>query len=312
MTLIFIMIFSNVNGDQINSTFIAPNTLDSSSDDEQDSIDIINLQNTYNRYASAITSNKSDNPFIEYILYIGVPLSIQFSIIIKKKNSKTVEIDDANNYIPDLNDDEILILNVVQEFMSKNRTCSKDTLINYSIARFGNSDINLSKKGISEVLNSLIEMNIIVEGSKLIKTDILLNPNRKKIHDYVLRNPGEHFMEIVRHVKLSNYLVKWHLDMLEQFNFIKKEKIENYIVYYDFNFKSEDIIKTHFLSRTKSKQILGFITKNEGVTKHKISKELGMHQTTISKYVLKLEEFGLIYSKIYSNKELYFLNTGFI
>ena len=240
---------------------------------------------------------------------MGFPLIVEFSIILKKKNSKTVEIDDINNYLPDLNDFEASILNIVQEFMSKNRTCNKDTLINYIIAGFGNSDINLSKNGIIKVLNSLFEMNIIVEGSKLLKTDVLLNPNRKRIYDYVLRNPGDHFMEIVRNLKLSNYLVKWHLDVLERFSFIKKEKIENYDAYYHFNFNSEDITITHFLSRNKSKQILNFITNNEGVTKHKISKELGMHQTTISKYVLKFEEFGLIYSKKYSNKVLYFLNN---
>ena len=309
VTLIFILIFLNVNGNQMNSSLIAFNTLNSSSDAEENNLDINYLQNIHNQYTSGITSNNSDNAFIQYIFFISFPLTIEFSIILKKKNSKIVESVDVNNYIPDLNNVEKSILNIVQEFMSKNRTCNKDSLINYINAVFGNSDINLSKKGIIMILNSLFEMNIIVEGSKLLKTDVLLNPNRKKIYDYVLRNPGDHFMEIVRNVKFSNYLVKWHLDTLERFSFIKKEKIENYDAYYNFNFNSEDIIITHFLSRNKSKQILSFISKNEGVTKYKISKELGMHQTTISKYVLKFEEFGLIYSKKYSNKVLYFLSN---
>lgn len=312
LSLLIVLIFSfNFNGINIKrNPGINPN-LELTKEDEIDNIDCINLQYTNFQYTSGITSTNSSNIFIFSSLIIGFPLTVEFSIIIKKKNAKRSENFNIEPYPIDLNDSEKLVMNIVQEYLAKNRTCNREAIIRYIIPRFANLDVNFSKLGINLLLESLFSMKLIVDGSKLLRSDVLRNPNRKDIYNHILNNPGIHFMEIVRNVKLSNYLVKWHLDMLLKFNFIKKEKIENFDAYFSINFSSQDNEITHFLARSKSKEILNFLSNNEGSTKYQLSKELGMHHSTISKYISKFEEFGILFGRKYSNKVLYFVNADF-
>ena len=61
--------------------------------------------------------------------------------------------------------------------------------------------------------------------------------------------------------------------------------------------------------REKCIEIVDFLTKNpEGFTKYQLSKELGIHPTTINKYLNKLESFGLLTKVNSINKVLYILN----
>ncbi|MFX1383298.1 MAG: hypothetical protein ACFFBP_12725 [Promethearchaeota archaeon] len=54
---------------------------------------------------------------------------------------------------------------------------------------------------------------------------------------------------------------------------------------------------------------MDFLKKNKkGCTKYRLSKELGMHPNTISKYISNLEEFGLLRRKKLNNKTLILLN----
>ena len=118
-------------------------------------------------------------------------------------------------------------------------------------------------------------------------------------------------MEIVRALNMSNFIVKWHLDMLQKFDFIRTQNIDNREAYFDSNFQSQDDNLMHFLSRTKYRKIIDYLKFNDGVTKHELSKELSLHPTTISKYINNLKECGILSGNKYSNKTLYFLNDDF-
>jgi predicted transcriptional regulator len=77
--------------------------------------------------------------------------------------------------------------------------------------------ININNRGIEEHLKSLVDKNLIVEGSKLSGYNILNNSKRKKIHEYIANNPGTYFNKIVKDLLLSNHVVVWHLNMLLKF-----------------------------------------------------------------------------------------------
>ncbi|KKL13137.1 hypothetical protein LCGC14_2528770 [marine sediment metagenome] len=195
--------------------------------------------------------------------------------------------------------------------MSKNRSFDKDAVVRYTVSRFANTNKIYNKNGIKEILQSLFDKKLIVDGSKLLRNDILQNPNRKKVFNCIINNPGIPFMEIVRILNMSNFLVKWHLDMLLRFNFIRKQNIDNREAYFDLHFKSQDDKLMHLLSIAKYRKILDYLKFNDGVTKNKLSKELVMHPTTISKYIKNLEACGLLSGKKYSNRILYFINEDF-
>lgn len=204
---------------------------------------------------------------------------------------------------------EQVVLETINEYLDKNRYFSLNDILPFISSRFAKSGINVNIDGIKTILKSLIEKNIIVEGSKLTKTDILLNYNRNIIYNYIYKNPGVHFNKIVSTLNLNIPVVEWHLNMLIKFVFITKEKIDNLDTYFDINIKSEDRMLIYLISSNKYKQIIEYIKENqEGISKHQISEQLNMHSTTVNKYTDRLLEYGILTKKALPNKTLFFLN----
>ncbi len=208
-----------------------------------------------------------------------------------------------------LSEEEKIVLTVVREYLNKNRQFNVENILPFIISRFRLASINISKNGIEDTLKTLIKNNLIVEGSKLSREDILLNFKRLKIYNYILRNPGIYFNKIHKELNLSNHVVVWHLNMLLKFNYIKKEILENHKIYFDSNMQFDDVRKNYYLSKDKIKKIINHLEiNNTGITKTQLSKELKMHPNTLTKYLEPLQNYNIIIKKEISNKILYYLN----
>ncbi|MHA2182836.1 MAG: hypothetical protein ACXAAH_15560 [Promethearchaeota archaeon] len=213
----------------------------------------------------------------------------------------------------ELQEHERIVLNVVQEYLNRNRYFNMNEILPFIHARFKMASININLRGIEEVLRRLVNKNLIVEGSKFTKNDMLRNAKRKKIFDFIVRNPGTYFNRIVNRLEMSNHVVIWHLSMLLKFNCIKKEKIDNHEIYFKFNFNLKNVKFNYFTSKEKSKLIIDYLKNNDiGITKTKISTDLKIHINTTIKYLDFLEDFHVVTRKNLSKKTLYFLNEDFI
>ena len=208
-----------------------------------------------------------------------------------------------------LSSEEQIVLSVVQEYLDKNRQFNMEKILPFIISRFRLASINISKNGIEEILRSLIKKDLLVEGSKLSRDDILLNLKRLQIYNFILRNPGTYFNRIIKELNLSNHIVVWHLNMLMKFNYISKEVFDNHDIYFDSNLAFEEVKISYFTLKEKSKKIIDFLkVNNDGITKTRLSEALKMHPNTITKYLNNLLEHNIIKKEKMSNKTLYFLN----
>lgn len=210
-----------------------------------------------------------------------------------------------------INKTEKKILTLLREYMEKYRTFNMKKVMSYLSHRIKFSSINLNQAGIENILKALVEKNFIVEGSKLLREEVLENSIRKRIYDYILSNPGIHFRGLVRNLDLSNHVVVWHINVLERFEFIKRAEIENREIYYDVRLHLEDIKKQYYLSKQKSQQIIQFLkSSKKSYSKTKLAKQLGMHFNTISKYLAILVEYGIIDIKKKGRSTFYSLAKG--
>jgi predicted transcriptional regulator len=201
------------------------------------------------------------------------------------------------------------VLETINEYLEKNRFFSVNDILPFISSRFAKSGININVNGIKTILKSLVEKNLIVEGSKLTRNEILSNFNRKKIYEYIQKNPGVHFYNIVSNLDLNIPVVEWHLNMLIKFMYINKEKFGNQEAYFNITIKPEDRRIIYLMSKDKCKQIINFLKVNqEGITKHQISEHLNMHSTTVVKYIDILDENGIVIKRSLPNKTLYFQN----
>jgi predicted transcriptional regulator len=125
----------------------------------------------------------------------------------------------------ELVEEEEVVLNFVHEYLNKNRLFIIEDILPFLNSRIKLSSINISSEGVRKILVSLTNKKLIVEGSKLIKNEILNNKKRKDIYEFVVENPGTYFNRIVHDLHLSNHIVVWHLNMLLKFEFITKEML---------------------------------------------------------------------------------------
>ncbi|NHJ21234.1 MAG: hypothetical protein EAX91_09840 [Candidatus Lokiarchaeota archaeon] len=208
-----------------------------------------------------------------------------------------------------LAEQEKTILEIVHDYLDKNRQFTFEEIIPYIIYRARLDSLNFNREGIEAILKSLTKKKFLVEGSKLAKSDVLENQKRKKIYEYIVDNPGTYFNRIVNELNYSNHVVVWHLNMLLKFDFIHKEVLDKHEVYFDATKGFDNIISKYFISKEKSREIIKFLKKDDlGVTKSKLSYELKMHIDTLAKYLNILKKYNVVVRKKIDNRYLYFLN----
>ncbi len=202
------------------------------------------------------------------------------------------------------------IYKIVQEYLNQNRYMQLNEIIPYVKAKLAKKKININETGIISILSSFIKRNIIVEGSKLLKEDVLKVEKRYIIYKYIIENPGAYYYDLVKNLNISSHVVRWHLNILDLFGFIDHIKIDNHEIYFDKNLDPDKVTAIYYISNEKCKSIIDYLRINDhGITKTKLSKNLSMHLNTISKYLDGLEKIDLLVKKKLSNKTLYFLKN---
>ncbi len=204
---------------------------------------------------------------------------------------------------------ETVIYDLVNEYLNSNKFLELASVIPYIDARLSKSSIKLNKNGILAIIQSLLEKNLIVEGSRLTKEVILSNKKRQQIYNYILRNPGIYYYKIMKDLNISSHVVIWHLNMLLDFNFISKGTVDNHEIYYTSNVSFEKAKLCYYVAHEKCKRIIQHLEANQpGTSKTQLSNVLGMHINTIKKYLSTLVDVGLVSKAKSDKKVIYSIN----
>lgn len=197
----------------------------------------------------------------------------------------------------------------IQNYLNSNRPLKLEEVIPYLNSRFARSSVPLNREGITEIVKSLVQRNLIVEGSTLTREEILLNAKRNKIYGYITKNPGVYYYNIMKRLNLSSHVVIWHLNILLEFNYIGKTTIDNHDLYFEIGVELDKVTVNYYLTNEKCRLIIEYLKSNKlGHSKTSISKNLSMHPNTVKKYINVLEGFGIVSKTELSSKSVYLLN----
>ena len=102
-----------------------------------------------------------------------------------------------------LEDIESVVLRLVEEFLKKKTFFSINDIIEFVNNRVRlNPNINRNK--IELVIKSLIKKKIIIPGTRLMKNNIIKNPTRNEIYNYIEKKPSN-INEIMRALKFGYF-----------------------------------------------------------------------------------------------------------
>ena len=114
---------------------------------------------------------------------------------------------------------------------------------------------------------------------------------RRKILSHIKRNPGCHFLQITRQLKLTTGRLTYHILKLEETKKIFPLYDGYWKRFYPISMKDEKIPN---LISPKQEKIYNFIIKNPGSTYKEISKKYGTSRQTIVYHIRKLRKVKLI------------------
>lgn len=142
---------------------------------------------------------------------------------------------------------------------------------------------------------------------RLTMEEVLENENRTNIISAILEKPGIHFNALLREINISAGTLAWHLDILDTFKVIRKERVGQYLLYFSF-LDSNPISKLDSkLQKSRTTlEIMQIIKDNPGIYQNQIAKRLDLDHKTVKYHLDKLKEVDIVISKKSGRRNLFY------
>lgn len=118
--------------------------------------------------------------------------------------------------------------------------------------------------------------------------------------------------DIRENLTLNPQLAAWHLKMLEKFNFIRKRRIKNKIIY--FNSYIDPILDERIFTLKDSTnfKILENILLDPGITANDLAKKMKINSKKIEQIISNLIEFEFVYKRNDISSPKHFGNLKYV
>jgi len=202
---------------------------------------------------------------------------------------------------------ESIVFGLVKEYLTKKTFFSIIDIIEFVSNRV-RLNPNLNRNKIELIIKSLIKKRIIIPGTKLMKNNIIENPKRNEIYNYIKKSPSN-INEIMRTLKIGSNQALWHLSCLEKFEFVRSKKLNNHRVFFKFDSNPKLDKFYHYMNNEIVLKIIRFMLKEDKPLKiTEIANGTKKNHTTIKKYINILENLKLVETEKEKNRILYKLD----
>lgn len=204
-----------------------------------------------------------------------------------------------------LTNTEVKILEIADQLAAAKKTISVEALF-----RRAKRTLIETNEEISNAIYQLILKRFIIIGSKMTKTQVLSNKNRNRIYQYILKNPGCHLNEIKEYMNIKGQLGKWHLSILENFNFIFSVRYLKYLYYFPVNFNRDIARPFVSIKNPNAHKIFTALWDNPIMSLPNLKLVIQADLTTIKYHLRKLIASKVVSVLEQNKKVLYYLNQN--
>ena len=189
-------------------------------------------------------------------------------------------------------DEEQLVLNHVKKILSQQQVFRLD---DYFVSNCSKS-LKLPEMHVYKILYSLVKRKILLPGTVLTRNQVMENETRSLILETIKNHPSIHVRALGEHIKKSSGLIRAHLEVLENFRFIRVKKYNNpkftMIFLRDFPDKFDEFFL--IWKNKNAGRILNMLYRKNS-TLRELSESLDLDPTTIKYHILKLQNYNLVF-----------------
>ena len=153
-----------------------------------------------------------------------------------------------------------------------------------------------SRSSIFSAIRGLISKKVLFEGKVLSKDVVLGNETRRQVFDIIRGNPGLNFSKIRFMTGIETKTLLLHLHVLEKFEFIRAEAIQNNKVFFEHSLGNEFDVLHYYLQKEKMREIMDAVFVNPRISLSELVKLLkgSIPASTAYRKVRALMENGLL------------------
>lgn len=132
--------------------------------------------------------------------------------------------------------------------------------------------------------------------SRIRKSELLENPVREEIFEFIQDNPGAHTSKIADELDIGWGTTVHHLKHLERHDMITKQKARNHTCYFENGgtYSPDEQEAMAALKNEKARKIARYVREEPGRSQKEVAEELSLSQSLVSWHVSKLEQAGLV------------------
>lgn len=136
------------------------------------------------------------------------------------------------------------------------------------------------------------------------------NEIRLRILEYVKKNPGVRFVNIVRETSINRGTALYHLGVLEYFDMITRFKSGGSTLYFQNcgMYSNREKVVSLALQEPTQRRIIEFLFKNEGATRGDIAKALDLSGSTITWHAAILKKYAIVQAEKDGAKKKHYLD----